>query len=182
MKHLTYISIFLTLSLNAQEFYTFDITADANYVFSELEEGFSIGNDSIEPYAEFNHIGNLDFKHQTLEIGNAKFTIYGDTLNVGTIIKRFATSQLVVIPNTLAIEEPVVEAVRIYPNPVVNYFFVAGNNLKSIEVTDVYGRPLAQQTQVSELNKIPFEASSGMYVVIITDINNNVQRKKIIVK
>ena len=182
MKHLTYISLLLSLSLNAQEFYTFDITADTNYFFTELEQGYSIGNDSIEPYAEYNHIGNLDFKHQPLEIGNAKVTIYGDTLNVGTIIKRFATSKLVVIQTTLTIEEPVVEAVRIYPNPVVNYFFVAGNNLKNIVVTDVYGRPLVQQTQVSELNKIPFEASSGMYVVIITDINNNVQRKKIIVK
>lgn len=182
MKFLVYISLFLSLSLNAREFYTFDITADTNYFFTEQEQGFSIGNDSIEPYAEFNHIGNLDFKHQPLEIGNAKVTIYGDTLNVGTIIKRFATSKLVVIPNTLNIEEPIVEAVRIYPNPAVNYFFVAGKNLKSITVTDIYGRMLIQKTQVSQLNKIPIEASSGMYFVIITDTNNNVQRKKIIVK
>jgi hypothetical protein len=177
-----YISLFISLSLNAQEFYTFDITAEANYVFSELEQGYSIGNDSIEPYSEFNHIGNLDFKHKTLELMNAKLTVYGDILNSGTIIKRFATSQLVVIPNTLAIEEPVVEAVRIYPNPIVNYFFVAGKNLKSITVIDIQGRVLVKQNHVSTLNKIPFEASSGMYFVIITDINNNVQRKKIIVR
>ena len=182
MKLLTYISLFLSLSLNAQEFYTFDITADANYVFSELEQGYSIGNDSIEPYAEFNHIGNLDFKHKTLEIMNAKVTIYGDTLNVGTIIKRFATSKLVVIPNTLEIEQPVVEAVRIYPNPVVNYFFVAGNNLKSITVLDAYGRVLIQQNNVSELNKIPIEASAGMYFVNIIDNNGLSQLKKLIVK
>lgn len=180
MKALIYISLLLSLSLNAQN--TFDITAHTNYFFTELEQGFSIGNDSIEPYAEYNHISNLDFKHQPLEIGNAKVTIYGDTLNVGTIIKRFATSKLVVIPNTLNIEEPIVEAVRIYPNPAVNYFFVAGKNLKSITVTDIYGRTLVKHTQVSQLNKIPIEASSGMYFVIITDINDNVQRKKLIVK
>jgi len=126
MKHLIYILLF-TLTAQAQT--TFDMTADFDYIFLEKEEGFSIGNDSIEPYFEVKYIGNLDFNHQTLEIMNSKITVYGDTINSGNIIKRFAVSELVVIPETLEIVEPIIEAVKIYPNPVVDYFFVAGNNL-----------------------------------------------------
>ena len=140
MKNLIYILAFLSITAQAQEFYTFDMTADAKFFFTEKAQGFSIGNDSIEPYFEVNIIGDLDFNYQTLEIMNAKVTVYGDTINTGSINKRFNVSELVVIGNTLTITNPIVEAVRIFPNPTVNYFFVAGNNLKSIMVVDMHGR------------------------------------------
>ena len=184
MRLIVYILLFLSLTVKSQtDFYTFDMTADCELFFTEREEGFAIGNAIDELYFEVNIVGDLDLNHQELQIMNAKITVYGDTLNSGNIIKQFpGISELVVLGSTLTVDEPIVEAVRIYPNPIVDYFFVAGQDITNIEVYDAFGRLLVQQKSNSQLNKVQMHASAGMYYVKLEDINGNTVTKKLIVK
>lgn len=184
MRLIVYILLFLSLTVKSQtDFYTFDMTADCELFFTEREEGFAIGNAIEELYFEVNIVGDLDLNYQELQIMNAKITVYGDTLNSGNIIKQFpGISELVVLGNTLTVDEPIVEAVRIYPNPTVDYFFVAGNDIDKIKVFDMYGRLIIDRTSESQLNKIPIQASAGVYYVRIEDINGKGIVKKLILK
>jgi hypothetical protein len=157
------------------------MTADINYMFSEKQEGFAIGDSLNGRFFKTIHQGDLDFHFQTLEIGNTIVEVFGDTLNSREIIKRFDISELIVHGSTLNITNPIVETVSIYPNPAESYFFVAGTNLSTITVSDIQGRTLIKQ-QAIELNKIPIRMQAGLYFVLITDANGGNWVKKLIVK
>lgn len=169
--------LLIPLSVISQENYTFDITEDAEYVFSVLGEGYSIGNHIDESYYEFIYNGDLDVNHQTIEILNATLHVYGDIINSGDIILKYDyISEIIEHGGQLNIEDVEVHAYKMYPNPAINKIMVSGD-VSSLEMFDLNGREVAS----SKSNSIDFNVKSGIYLIKI-EHNNNVTIKKLIVK
>lgn len=152
MKHLiVYLLIFATPFLSqAQEsegtagelqlggYYLFDITEKWDTI--GITGGWSVGNGIDEAYSEYQYFGTLDFNSHDLEMMKSKLTVYGDTLNMGTITLRFPLqgSDFEVISETLSIDDAVSvnPTVKLFPNPANIYATIQSN--KVIDKIDVY--------------------------------------------
>ena len=74
------------------------------------------------------------------------------------------------------------KTIDIYPNPADNHITVEGNDIKAVEIFDMMGRVLvshnAEKSSMIDISNL----TNGMYLIRITDANNNISMQKIIKK
>lgn len=90
-------------------------------------------------------------------------------------------------PSPISVKEiGVINKYSLYPNPTEGIFEITGDNIKSIEVIDLQGRILLNQTNTQLTNTIILninDLSDGMYMVNISSTNSDlIDTKKIVIR
>lgn len=175
------ICLFFESETTGQEnHYTFDMTE----ILSNMTKNWSIGNGIEEPYFEVIVNEGMNLNNYTLEIMNSKITVYGDTINTGQVIKRFTfISDLIIEPNTLNNEQPLIPELKMFPNPAEKRVFFSANYIDRIFIYNMSGIFVKKiivknKTLALSLN----ELSSGTYIIQVIFDNNKGVYKKLIKK
>ncbi len=71
---------------------------------------------------------------------------------------------------------------HVYPNPATNYIIVDGEDIQEVEIFDMMGRRLiSHNTETSSMIDVS-NLTNGIYLIRITDVDNNISMQKIIKK
>lgn len=190
MRFITYISLFLSLSLNAQIEYSGWNPEDVTRHLGNVQAPIDFGNECGVPYQmKSNVYGGMEFNGFTVNLRYIVLDVYGKLTNFGveiTLMQALSQgllklecddSEITVHEETLSITEATKFEFKVYPNPTTDIVNVVGIGINLIEIIDMQGRTLYKVTQPSIHNRFNINLESGMYLVIV---NNEV--KKLMVK
>jgi hypothetical protein len=175
------ISLIPFLPQAQEDFRTFDITETWNDM-GDIG-GWSLGNAWNESYAEYEYFGILNFFNRDIEMLSSKLRVYGDTINVGTVILRFPESDLIVEPTLGNIQQPQPLQVKMYPNPASGNVTFTGEYIERITVYDINSKITYRDKPRSETFTIDTSRwVAGIYIVQLWCDNQRGIFKKLIIK
>lgn len=148
-----------------------------------LVGSWGIGNAcGVDNYMEFTIPGDWDMQENRLEILHAHITVEGNLVNEGPITFLCDTAILTILGETLSTPtEPEIYEFKVYPNPATTFVNINGDGIKQIIFYNLNGQKVKNFITPTRNNRIDISnLSSGMYLIHITDINNNLTTKKLI--
>lgn len=143
-----------------------DLTNELNSTLG----GWSIGNACGKDYSLHGFIdSDLDLKGDDLEILNSHVVIYGEALNIGSIVYLCDNSILEVLGGVLSVPDvEVKESFKVFPNPAIDEINIKGIEVRELELYDMTGRRIKHFQTFGQLHRILIEdIESGVYVLII---------------
>ncbi len=149
-----------------QKIAIFDITNNYHLITTLKISSFPLGG------------GGVIANHTSFEILNDLLFVFYPELNQRIFAKIFDLSSILHINDDIHSENHI----KIYPNPTNGIFTVQGNNIHSVEITNIKGQNIKQQSVNKEQFTIDLsQQAKGIYFVKIT-VDQNVVTKKIEIK
>ena len=159
---------------------------------------FTITNNTTEPF-ELTAINEqqtsyLSFTYEelpvTLQVGES----FEVAVSVNVMVKGYVTTGIEIVSSLATqvvlvnIPENILDQVselsvktKLYPNPTTGNFTVEGLNVAKVEVYNLVGQKVhEEQGKVININASNW--NKGIYLVSITDVNDAVETKKLVVK
>lgn len=167
MRIVLYI-LLISFCANAQnDIVWHDLTDDLN----TGKGGWGIGNACGEDFRIYGvYKGDLDMGGDDLQILNSHFIVEKNIINPGTIIYLCDESILEIKGNVLAVENPIKETFKVYPNPAINEINIKGIEVSSLELFDMSGRKLKDFRTFGNLHRIMIDdLKSGIYLLRINE-------------
>lgn len=169
--------IFILFTINT----TAQCNGDIDYTeYLAVVDGVGIGNDC----GDGKHIVANVYGDMTLEgllsLGNASVIVHGDTISAGGWVRLRCSEATFTVLGTLDVDEKEKRIFTIYPNPTNTGLFVEGRADK-IEIYSLKGSKILETPKTDNMIDISF-LSSGMYIIIASDVLGNKSNRKLIIK
>ncbi|OBX22773.1 MULTISPECIES: PQQ-dependent sugar dehydrogenase [Bizionia] len=139
-------------------------------------------------------IGTLVFQNNTWTMAftepfnNKGWTTFGEDMAGELYIAATSTGEIFkIIDTNLSVDENNLKTIKVYPNPATDSVsidaFSASNTLSEVVIYDVHGKRIKTISNINKqhVNISVSSISSGLYFIEISDSNQNISTKKLII-